>query len=42
MILYFNGDSFTYGDELWEELNIPGYSSFTPDEARNIPNHKLE
>lgn len=29
MILYFNGDSFTYGAELWEEANIPGYATLT-------------
>lgn len=28
------GDSYTEGDELWEELNVPNYSSMTIDDAR--------
>lgn len=34
-ILFF-GDSYTGGDELWEEKNIPGYSTMTRENAAKV------
>lgn len=36
------GDSFTEGTELWEEQNVPGYSSMTAKEALCIANNDPE
>jgi hypothetical protein len=42
MILYFNGDSFTHGAELWEEANIPGYAKMTKKQALEAMNHRWD
>jgi hypothetical protein len=42
MILYFNGDSFTHGAELWEEKHVLNYASLSPSAARMAGMYKPE